>query len=186
MRAKHVVLLSGFTQDEGRFNGITDLALKLREMADTSTWVHTPPYVWHHRKSTISSFLQQAGAREVFIIGYSWGGNKAIKLAEELNDRGIKVPFMILVDPVRRPAGPAALGKFSFIRELLAFRIPENVGKCHVFLQNTNWPSGFPVHGSFLSEVETTKVEHVTHELMDNLPEFHILALKFLKLFEKR
>lgn len=186
MKEKHVILLSGFTQNEGRFNGVTDLSLKLRSQASTSVWVHTPPYIWTRREESISSFLQQAGAREVFIIGYSWGGNKAIQLAETLSERGIKVPYMVLCDPVRRPAGPALLGKFQLIRDLLAFNLPENVGLCHVFLQKTNWPSGFPVKGTFLTEVETTKIENVTHELMDNLPEFHLKALKFLHLFEKR
>lgn len=186
MKDKHVILLSGFTQSEGRFNGVTDLSLKMRNQAADNVWVHTPPYIWTRREESISSFLQQAGAREVYIIGYSWGGNKAVQLAKALNDRGIKIPYMVLCDPVRRPAGPAVLGRWEFLRNLFAFRLPENVGLCHVFLQQTNWPSGFPVTGTFLTEVETTKVDHVPHELMDNLPEFHQKALKFLHLFGKR
>ncbi|TXH15551.1 MAG: alpha/beta hydrolase [Hyphomicrobiaceae bacterium] len=184
---KHLVLLSGFTQSEAHYNGITELALKLRSTlpAADNVWVHTPPYLWRRRENTIGAFLQQAGAKEVMIVGYSWGGNKAIKLAEELQDRGIKVPYMVLSDPVRRPAGPAVIGKIPFMRELLAFKLPENVGKCHVFLQEGDWPTGFPVRGSFLTEVETTVVEEVPHDLMDNLPEFHRQASEFLQKFSK-
>lgn len=183
---KHVVLFSGFTQSERKYNGIEDLSVAMRSMADCGkVWVHTPPFVWHKEESTVGAFLASIGAREVMIVGYSWGGNKAVLLAEELRDRGIKIPYLILCDPVKRPAPVSYLGKVTWIRKLIKFLLPENVIKATVFVQNTKWPYGFEVDPVLTTHVETKHVDNVPHELMDSYPEFHQKALECLKEFER-
>lgn len=182
---KHVVLFSGFTQSEKKYNGVEDLSVLLRSQADCrKVWVHTPPFVWDKDEYITGAFLASIGAREVMVIGYSWGGNKAVLLAQELRDRGIKVPYLILCDPVKRPAPISYLGKVSFFRKMIRFLLPENVIKAAVFVQDTKWPYGFGVDPVLSTHVEEEHVLKIPHELMDSYPGFHEKALKWLKLFE--
>lgn len=182
---KHVVLFSGFTQSERKYNGIADLSTSMRELADCrKVWIHTPPFVWHKDEDSVGAYLASIGAREVMIVGYSWGGNKAVILAEDLRDRGIKVPYLILCDPVKRPAPISYLGKFAFFRKRVKFLLPENVARAAVFTQDTKWPYGFGVDPVLSTSVEEEHVQKVPHELMDSYSPFHEKALKWLKLFE--
>ena len=183
--SKHVVLFSGFTQSEKTYNGIADLSTHMRELADCrKVWIHTPPFVWDKDEKVTGAYLASIGAREVMVIGYSWGGNKAVRLAEELRDRGIKVPYLILCDPVKRPAPISYLGKITWFRKMIRFLLPENVVKAAVFVQSKKWPYGFSVDPVLSTHVEEEHVLDIPHELMDSYPAFHEKALKWLKLFE--
>lgn len=114
---------------------------------------------------------------KVVLIGYSYGGRTVVQIAEQLKKRGIEVETMILCDAVYRPFN--SFPSFTSMLPLWTLNIPNNVKKVYSFLQRTNKPQGHTVKIDDKRKTthNTRLIEGVTHQYMDDLPEFRDLCL---------
>ena len=165
-----VTCISGFLQHKGRPNGITALWNYLRKY-------NSPTLVLDHLLWTADvekeaefrwRYLDQRENKNV-IVGYSWGGQTAVNLCEHLNDRGIQVDHLILIDAVRR-LRPWLLRWTAFV-PFMRLSIPENVKEVTWYTQNNNLPKG---HKVVAKNPRKTKI----HERID-MPLQHTYADDF-------
>ena len=177
--------ISGFTQHQGRNNGV----LKLSELlinagfADGSrSRVYLHP--WKAQWQTIAehAFLLGSLYDRQLVVGiyaYSWGaGHGAIRLASELGERGIAVEQMVLCDPVPRPwlpwrwtaMLPASLGR--------SIKVPGNVRMVRSLNQRKNLPQGHDVVARSDKTVVVPPFRlYCTHQYADDATRFHNVAL---------
>lgn len=184
---KHIILRSGFSQDGYKFNGMYQLFLRLIDEVGSKNCIIWPPMEWDESNTKLASAIRNLGGDEVMLVGYSYGGHAAIKTANDLSE-GIDIPYMVLCDPVRQ--GAAVLSRLiPKIRTSWAtLKVPTHVEECHVFLQTTNWPTGFTVIPAWeqtrvITRNLTTEGSMYKHENMDNCPEFHETTCRLANVF---
>ncbi len=172
-----IVCLSGFTQNHGNLNGISRLWADLH-----NSWTGPPQRViqyhtWHINAENLAEFIfrlrPDEGRPRILITGYSWGGQTALNLASELNERGLPVARMVLCDPIYRY--PMWIGRWTAFLDRIKLTVPPNVDELHWFYQRRNKPSG---HEPVASDGSTTLVHggvelKRTHEYMDDAQEYH-------------
>lgn len=137
------VCISGFLQDEGRPTGISrawrslhnartrpDARVELRSWNDD--FKALAEFIWRFRDEYCDPTIN--------LYGYSWGGAGAVRLAEELHRRGLRVDHMVLCDPVYRH--PYWLGNWRAFWPWSTIVIPENVREVTWFRQSLSLPKG--------------------------------------------
>jgi pimeloyl-ACP methyl ester carboxylesterase len=151
-----IVFISGFTQSEKRFNGVfrqfrNALVYRRQQRGEGArieyrTW----RYDWEAMAEYSQHMLDPGGV--VYIVGYSWGGGwGARRYTQELANRGIEVPELLLCDAVYRssvlPVWAPANIRSVFNSGPLApkIEIPSNVRNVHWLRQRENKPQGHDV-----------------------------------------
>ena len=171
------VVISGFTQTESRWHGMVKLWREMHarstaaeDVVSLRTWNSN----WRALAEHIFLVQQEQGTRiKVACYGYSWGCSGLVKLARELNKRGIPVESMVLSDPI-------------YLSPLLPFRwlamtnwrpvvIPANVRMVRWFFQRQNLPQS---PGIIASDKNRTMIFEPTeldrqHEYCDDSNQFH-------------
>lgn len=175
-----IVCVTGFMQPEGRVTGVESLQDELHRQClckhtrvILKAWCDSPWHIaeriWNRRPYTKPP--------KVVLIGYSWGGFTANKIAWELRDRGIPVEAMVLCDPVWRSRTWAF--RWLSMLDCWSILVPENVETLYTWRQVRNQPSGAHL---LLQNKDATnwKVnvvrKDVTHQYIDDDPHFHNVA----------
>src|SRR5690606_8558784 len=141
--------------------------------------------LWDADAKATALGLRNLGAEKVIIAGYSWGGQTAANLADELRKLSVEVPAMVLADPVRRvpllSARWVSLNpKFSSIPFVGDIQIPINVKNDYSCVQKIVKTQGWrlKVDSNFTKfgcEVLLPTFHHVT---MDDAPPFHTKVIQ--------
>lgn len=112
----------------------------------------------------------------VVAIGYSYGGYSAVQLCRELEDRGVGVKNLILIDAVWRPW--QKLASLRSLRGGMKIVVPDNVKNVLSWTQKRSKPSG---HDVVVNEA-TTAIErrslNVSHVFADDQPEVREATLR--------
>lgn len=184
---RHVILIGGFTQSAKTVTGIVTLFCEawtaVQQHKGVLLWT---PQTWHIDIPATVEMVRNSGMdAEVFIVAYSYGGEKARRLVRALSEKGITVRYLFLVDPVRRGVIPglfAALGYFKPVRALTPIEIPPKVREVRVYNQYKHWPFGWP---AFARDPSQTRViptlEERPHVDMDDSPIVHADVLACLE-----
>lgn len=173
-----IVCVTGFMQPESRLTGVEILQDNLRRRCQAAdaivalkAWADSP---WHIAER-IWNRRPRNGNPHVVLIGYSWGGYTAVKIARELQKRGIEVEALLLCDAVWRSR--TIFFRWLSMLNCWTIRIPANVRKAFVWRQANNRPCGSRIK---VEDRRTLVDEHVvqdrTHQYMDDDPEFHAAA----------
>lgn len=187
-----IVSFQGFTQDLGSSSGTERLWQKIRDFAGPEVTV-LPPASWDSRTDRTAAFLKRQRIEQVIIVGYSWGGGYASqRFASQCAEWGIRVPLMLLCDPVYRPlwlppfVGLLPLAFRAMMPGAASIKIPRNVHRVAWVRQTKSLPMGHPIE----ADIYTTSVENAillddSHVDIDDAPEWHDLVVskitKFLK-----
>lgn len=69
-------------------------------------------YLQHYQKDAILALvLAQPPGRSIRLVGHSWGGNAAARIAATLGDRGRRLDLLVTIDPVAWGTGPELLAR---------------------------------------------------------------------------
>lgn len=184
IRTWHIII-SGYTQTEGRLHGCQRLWLDMMQLANPRTVVIQP--AWNHDFSGLASRIQNASAsdRRVLVYAYSWGcGNGLIKLAAELRSRAIDIDHAVLSDPVYHSqkfeswpgVGHLMRGLGVLMQRKIA--VPLNVRRIDWFRQTENIPKGCDLSVAANTKLSNPVVLDYPHEAMDDAPEWHKRCLE--------
>lgn len=174
--------ISGFTQDEKRLHGVFRLSEKLHDAGynNCESRVYLRP--WNSDWSALAEHFWLLGQLHnatilINIYAYSWGvGYGAVRLAEELDERGMRINCLVSSDGVYRhrwfrlPSMFGRVGRFSPTIEL-----PANVDEVFCLHQDINRPQGHVINGDGIIH-DSIRVQ-ATHQYMDDSDLFHDLSL---------
>lgn len=172
------IVRSGFLQHKGSAgSGCTAIAGELsflygghRNRIELEPWDACP--------SQTAEYVYRLGTKQqaprVCIFAYSWGaGYGFVRLAEELQRRGIEVHTAVLCDPVYYglDVWRAMLPRALFHRIWIS--VPANVRRVHWFRQFVNKPAGHDLkaEGQF-TRISDPVVLDCRHQDADNAPAF--------------
>ncbi len=175
-----IVCITGFMQPEGRVTGVESLQDELHRLClcrstrvILKSWrdsaYHVAERIWNRRP--------QNKQLHVVLIGYSWGGYTAVKLAWELRKRGLEVESLILSDAVWRSKTPIFY-PLSMVN-YFPIHIPDNVHTLYTWRQVSNRPRGAEIK---LQDKDVTKWitnrvhDDIDHQYMDDDDEFLRIA----------
>ena len=174
------IIISGFTQTLRAETGSERLWLQLRKHSTPSRMVIMRE--WRADWRGVAEHLSRVctSTPVVRVYAYSWGGGGGfIRLARELEKRGIVVASVVLCDPVYRspwlpdwlPVNPLSLTRFPKIR------VPGNVAVVHWLYQRKSRPRGHqPVSTNPATVVHEGIELHCTHVHADKQHQYHELA----------
>ena len=184
------IVISGFTQNVDRMTGLMRLMLHMgAEHRGPDTTVELRR--WCDDWDALAEFihLQRNGeAPRVFIYAYSYGaGWGFVRLARELQERGILVAAAVLSDPVYR--SPYLSGRWRSVAPFWrpTIKIPSNVGTVWSYRQDSKpwwqiWePRGHDVKADdpkATRSIQVYNIPDVSHAYMDDLPLFHEQSLE--------
>jgi pimeloyl-ACP methyl ester carboxylesterase len=150
-------MFSGFRQDYRNPCGLELVWRDLRTLSGERTAVQFS--AWDLDPEGVAAFIDRNGIFKpnVLLIGYSWGGDKAVDVARELWKRGIDGVELILCDAVfrsslfstRLPLNPLSLTR------LVQLKIPPGVQHVRWFYQRQNRPMG---HRPIAEDPERTTI----------------------------
>lgn len=181
-------LISGFTQNGRRCHGVLKLSERLHELGYNNHVSRVTLHTWKDNWASVAENIWLLGQLHratviVNIYAYSWGGGwGAVRLARELNKRGIQVLYIVCSDAVfRHPSllmrWTSLLGrKYPWSPKI---RIPSNVVHVKPFHQTQNRPQGHRIVGDreFSGVIRESVELKRTHQYMDDAPEFHAAAI---------
>lgn len=169
-----IVTFQGFTENLKWETG-TEVVWRevIRPFASSEITVRWPDQ-WDTDTEALAGFCSRQGFKRVIIVGYSWGGGYAAqKFAGYLQDLGIKVPLMLLCDPVYRPLWlPRCLGPMSPLSVIGSpkIKVPENVRCVSWVRQTSTKPRGHDLAGTAeLTHIEDPiTLDHHSHTTIDH------------------
>lgn len=173
-RRVHVVV-SGFLQRYGDRNGMARLWRALHECASEDTAIlhctwnddfrDTAEFVWRYRAT-------QGEPTRIALYGYSWGVAGCIRLARELQKRGMGVDYLVSSDGVYRHWYP--LGSWRAMVSWSRLVVPANVANVFWFRQRSNLPAGHDIVAEDRTKTQVLNPVTLTrtHQYMDDAPEF--------------
>ena len=172
-----VISICGFTQSEQRTSGLERLWLRLRSVASSRTCV-AAPLEWKHNWRTFAERVWRTSVvrPRITIVAYSWGcGHGFVKLARELQKRGLSVSDAVLCDPVYH----SWLRPWRALFFSPAITIPANVQRVHWYRQNQNRPRGTDLvaEDNRKTEIEPVHWINATHQYADDHDKFHRTAM---------
>jgi len=181
------ICISGFLEREGQQTGIFSLWRHLqRKYANPATRVELRTWSddWRGLADLIA-LAKNGSPPRVNLYGYSWGGAGAMRLAKELQKRGIDVFAAVLADPVYRHN--YWLGQWRALVPWSRIAVPGNVGEVRCIYQRNSLPMG---HELTLECAETMLHEptfvEADHSHVDESNEFHRAAQAYaLKLYRE-
>lgn len=141
-------------------------------------------HCWDDDWSGLADVMRESGARQIVIVGYSWGvGHGAITLARELKARGLSVKRIISCDGVAHPRLLRWRVLVQWFLPPLRIFVPANVDRVDYIRQQTNMPRGH----HFVPENGTELCDHgfisrgFTHQDADNSAVFAQLVKDLIR-----
>lgn len=182
-RRVHVVV-SGFLQRYGDRNGMARLWRALHAQADADTAILHQR--WCDKFSDVAEFVWRYRATQgeptrIALYGYSWGVSGCLRLARELQKRGMGVDYLVSSDGVYRHWYP--LGSWRAMVSWSKLVVPSNVANVFWFRQRQNLPAGHDIVAEDRTKTQVFKpvVLTSTHQYMDDSPMFHAKAVEVAK-----
>lgn len=189
-----IVFISGFTQSAEVFNGVLHRFLEAmdvrREMEADGARIEYRAWDtdWPAFAEYCRGLVGYGGT--VSIVGYSWGGGWGAKrLSEQLQDRGLYIPRMLLCDPVYRspflpawlPLNPLSLIAIGKLRP--AIRLPSNIRRVEWLRQGVSYPRG---HDLVAINSQATRIKapveiQLVHSEMDESYEFAEMSRELVR-----
>lgn len=188
---KAIVVFQGFTESEASATGTEDLYFDVvRQFASKNVTTYQPR-TWKTDLDNLIRQLVRQRIHDVVVIGYSWGaGYTSQKFAKMAPEFGIKIPLMLLCDPVYRPTWmPAWMGAnpFCFQSIIPASRqiiVPPSVRRVCGVRQKLTIPHGHEItHETPATKIEPFRVIPYSHTTIDSCNEWFSLVhneLEFL------
>lgn len=187
-------LFAGFTQKRSRrSNGVRTLfEIIAREWAGPQTlveyypWIVDPGELAALAAEINADSLHQTGQPvNIQLVGYSFGGQTAVQLAQALAGTGAEVDSLILCDPVRRRG---RLGWLAAANPWATLSVPSTVRELRVLRQRNPrwqlappffWPAGHEVKsaGSVKRTPDIALTGTATHLTIDNHGRFQDFVL---------
>lgn len=179
-----IITFNGFRETPRQQTGTERMWQKLRGFASAGVFVH-PPVKWTHDPDEIVGLLRRQGIERVVIVAYSWGaGYGAMRLAKACGEVGIRLPLMLLCDPVYRAnwmptwVGTLPLAIRSIMPATAKIKIPRNVRRVAGVRQTISIPQahGLKEDGDF-TVIEPLQILNYGHTAIDDAPEWHQLVI---------
>lgn len=98
-----VILVSGFL-DQSLGRAVLNFDAAFREAYPD---IATHRFTFDQRRAIEKLISAQPPETRIRLVGHSWGGNTAAKIAGKLGAAGRKLDLLMTIDPVGRGAGPA-------------------------------------------------------------------------------
>ncbi len=173
---KHIVLISGFTEDRHAMTGTRKI---YRELVDEYGYDVTLCELNDDFELLADSLMRQ-GVTELLVCAYSWGCGNGLK---ELSKHFVGPIKAVLCDPVYRSKYPwmrwrALTNKFFEP----TIKYPENVTVVRWFNQTVNKPSGHAVKAGELIATQPTTL-YVKHSEIDDSEEYKQSVFIAAKIF---
>ena len=176
-----IICVSGFMSNVGGLTGIEKLHDQLHAQCSCKTtrvvilnWTDDPAAI----AERIFNRRPVGHPPVIIMIGHSYGGYTVNEIAKELNYRGLRVAYLLMLDAVWRRFRrlPSALS----LLKCWTIKIPDNVNYVYAWFQKENRPSGHKLilpaevkkHGRY--QFITAKVRHA---YVDDLVDVHQTAL---------
>jgi pimeloyl-ACP methyl ester carboxylesterase len=93
-------IVGGWERWDAPQRGVRTTALQLRDLKLPGVYVET---VENHKLDLATQLVERAQTPRVIIYGHSLGGPAAVRLAQELDGKGVNVLALVLVDAVGHP-----------------------------------------------------------------------------------
>lgn len=186
-----IACISGFTETDREATG-TDLLHREIERRwgrrpDVEVYDLRP---WKHDAAGFAALMDRDDISEAIVIGYSWGaGYGSPRLCREILRHGIRIPLVLLCDPVYRPQwlpawGPANVFGFrALFPRSAVIQFPAGVEQILGVRQASTIPQGHRVQ---IGEEEPFDVKLLrrtclTHTNLDSSTEWKSLVLETLE-----
>ena len=189
---KAVVVFQGFTESEHSATGTEDLYFKVIRQFSNENITTYQPRRWNTNLENLLDQLIRQRIHDVVVIGYSWGGGfTSQKFAEMAPDWGIRIPLMLLCDPVYRPrwmpawmgANPLCIGSLTRSAKI---KVPESVRRVCWVRQKCSIPAGHDlVAENPGTRIEAGRVLEYSHTSIDSAPQWFSMVRNELE-FELR
>lgn len=177
------LVISGFTQHEGRMHGCLRLAQELRALSSPQTFVGLRE--WDSNWERIAEHMQLVSDWNdrdpvIRLYAYSWGcGNGVVQLAEQLAMRGLKIQHVVMADPVYYSRLPLWLARGIGVLRRGTVDVPANIQRVSWLRQFKNIPGGCDLRAvGDATAIEAPIELQIPHEQVDDAEAFHALALK--------
>ena len=181
-----IFTISGFTETEERLTGMEEIQRQLDDQYRHEDRVHVYDLrPWKHNAKGLAALAKRDGITHAIILGYSWGGGYGSpRLAKCLIKEGIKIPLVLLCDPVYRPQwlpslGPANIFGFrALIPRSAVITFPAEIKCISGIRQHNNIPQGHKVRigdGPAFDMVLINR-SNINHGLIDNSYEWKSLV----------
>ena len=186
MITKRIICITGFLQRLYTPNGVERLWMKLRENEGPNCCVSLLPWDTDWRgfaEHVLRTGPPYQSTIEIKVAAYSWGaGYGFIKLAQQLNKRGIGIKTAVLSDPVYRNVWALWRSLWSPILGEPKIYIPSNVDEVYYFRQREFRPYGCQC---VAEDMDCTKIVdcgllQAPHIWMDEAEPFHRKAIEKL------
>ena len=168
------ILIGGFHQRFNADNGLaatrSDLLRLYGRGPDLSDVVYLP---WYMSADDYAGYIYRNGNFRspdppgIQIAGYSYGGQTAINLCRALQDLGVVVQRLCLIDPVRRRSR-MPWGWLAAVNRWAVLEVPGNVRKLDWFFQSQSWPRSHNVEKHATTAIVPHKLL-LNHNACDNV-----------------
>lgn len=174
-----LVLVSGFTQNDGKPTGMLNLFQRLTEFRSPTTSVELLPWYadFNQKAENILLCASTETRPKIMTVGYSYGGGWGLtQLHKQLKKRGLVVGHAIYCDAVYRSGNWLtawrSLVPYPFVR------VADNVRHVSWLRQKQGKPMG---HDLYAESPQKTYIEkpiclNCEHVYMDDAQTFHNLA----------
>lgn len=181
---KAIVSFQGFTETESSATGTEDLYFDVVRQFSRKDITTYQPRRWNTELEHLLDQLVRQRIHDVIVIGYSWGaGFTSQRFAKLAPEWGIKIPLMLLCDPVYRPLWmPAWLGANplcfrSLLPKSTKITVPKSVRRVAGVRQKISLPAGHHVtHESPHTHIEPFRVLEYSHTSIDAATEWFSLV----------
>jgi hypothetical protein len=187
---KAIYTAQGYQQSVRFRTGTEDLYFAEDGIRSLATpHLHTrPPVNWNHNVAHDIAQLARQGYTRLALVSYSHGQAAAQAAAREAAKHNLAVDLWLACDPVYRPTW---LPRWN-IMQPLAFRallrkgkiqVPSNIAHVIYVRQTLNRPNGHDLieAPNSLTIVEKPRILPYPHNLIDDCPEWHTLAMHHLR-----
>lgn len=173
------IVIGGYRQRTGELGGMERLWLELCPLQSDTCCVHF--YEWNQDWPAIANLIARSSINgtgpRIHVYAFSWGaGYGCRQLARELGDRGLRIRYAVLCDPVYR--------SLLFCTRWLAYvpwvpiTIPANVDEVCGVRQTKSLLRG---HSLLAANPRATKIRPLeerprTHVWMDDDPYYHSIC----------
>ena len=179
-----IVPILGFTEGTHRRSGTENLHRDILRPFAAPTVQVLPPQRWNLDPEDLAAYLRRNDADTLILVAYSWGGGFAApRLIRAADHLGIRIPLVLLCDPVYRPLwlpawmGPNPLAVRAMIPGSAKIRIPAGPLHVHSVRQTISRPAGHDLLAdSPLTTIHDPIVLPYSHTRIDEAQEWRALV----------
>ena len=169
------ILIGGFHQHRGdASNGLSGVRSDLLHKYGRGNGLSDVNYLpWYTSADHLSRYIHRngdfrgEGVTKLQVAGYSYGGTTAVNLCSALQDLGIQVQELCLIDPVKRRS-IYPWGWLASLNRWAKIEVTANVQNLHWFHQSTSWPRSHAVMSHKTTAITSHKLM-LRHSAVDNI-----------------